>query len=286
MELFTLGEGHYGERDIKEAARAFTGWSIDRETGTFDYRRAWHDYGEKTVLGKVGRLDGDDVLDVLLAKPETAEFITTKLWREFISPQPDRRQVERLATVLRDSRYEIKPLLREILLSDAFWSDANRAALVKSPVELVVGSLRTFDIHPIDLRPAVFACAALGQNPFSPPNVKGWPGGDAWITSSTLLGRKQWIDRIFRGAQPAMMMTASNDMQSNDAKGSGPEQRYRRMLERGMTDYAFDTSHFEGTSAGHVEKLVLATGAVNSLEGLQGADLVRALANDPAFQLK
>ncbi|HEY2629176.1 MAG TPA: DUF1800 family protein, partial [Usitatibacter sp.] len=232
------------------------------------------------------RLDGDDVLDALLANPETARFITTKLWREFVSPEPDRKQVERLAEVFRDSRYQIKPLMRAILLSDAFWSDANRAALVKSPVELVVGSLRTFDIHPIDLRPAVFACAALGQNPFSPPNVKGWPGGDAWITSSTLLGRKQWIDRIFRGAQPAMTMTASNDMASNDAKGNAPEQRYRRMLERGMTDYAFDTTHFDGTSAGHVEKLVLATGAVNSVEGLQGADLVRALATDPAFQLK
>jgi uncharacterized protein (DUF1800 family) len=286
MELFTLGEGHYGEADIKEAARAFTGWSIDRDTGTFTFRRMWHDYGEKTVLGKTGRLDGDDVLDALLARPDTARFITTKLWREFISPDPDRKQVERFAETFRDARYEIKPLMRAILMSDAFWSDANRAALVKSPVELVVGSLRTFDIHPIDLRPAVFACAALGQNPFSPPNVKGWPGGDAWITSSTLLGRKQWIDRIFRGAQPAMAMTASNDMPSNDTKGNGPEQRYRRMLERGMSDYAFDTSRFDGTSAGHVEKLVLATGAVNSVEGLQGAELVRALATDPAFQLK
>jgi uncharacterized protein (DUF1800 family) len=286
MELFTLGEGHYGERDIKEAARAFTGWSIDRDNGTFAYRPLWHDYGEKTVLGKTGRLDGDDVIEALLASPQAAQFVTTKLWREFVSPAPDRKQVEQLATVFRDSRYEIKPLMRAMLMSDAFWSDANRAVLVKSPVELVVGSLRTFDIHPLDLRPAVFACAALGQNPFSPPNVKGWPGGDAWITSSTLLGRKQWIDRIFRGAQPAMTMTASNDMAADDAKANGPEQRYRRMLDRGMTDYTFDASHFDGTSVRHVERLVLATGAVNSTEGLQGPELVRALASDPAFQLK
>jgi len=286
MELFTLGEGHYGERDIKEAARAFTGWSIDRETGTFMYRRMWHDYGDKTVLGRTGNFDGDDVLDILLARPETARFVAAKLWREFVSPDPDPQQVERLATVFRDARYEVKPLLRAILMSDAFWSEANRAVLVKSPVELVVGSLRTFDIHPFDLRPAVFACAALGQNPFSPPNVKGWPGGDAWITSATLLGRKQWIDRIFRGAQPAMAMAASNDAPSGDGKGNAPEQRYRRMLERGMADYTFDSTHFNGTSVGHVEKLVLATSAVNSVEGLEGAELVRALASDPAFQLK
>lgn len=284
MELFTLGEGHYGEKDIKEAARAFTGWSIDRDMGTFTFRRMAHDYGDKTVLGRTGRLDGDDVLDILLARPETATFVSTKLWREFVSPDPDRKEVERLANVLRDSRYEIKPLMRAMLMSDAFWSDANRAALVKSPVELVVGSLRTFDIHPFDLRPAVFACAALGQNPFSPPNVKGWPGGDAWITSSTLLGRKQWVDRIFRGAQPAMV--AASEMQSADAKGNNPEQRYRRALERGMADYTFDTGLFSGTSVGHVERLVLATAAVNSVHDLEGADLVRALASDPAFQLK
>jgi hypothetical protein len=161
-------------------------------------------------------------------------------------------------------------------------------------VEHNVGSLRTFDIHPFDLRPAVFACAALGQNPFSPPNVKGWPGGDAWITSSTLLGRKQWIDRIFRGAQP--QMTAATDMKAvdmkapdtngNDAKGNAPEQRYRRMLDRGMTDYTFDAQHFSGTSVGHVEKLVLAMAPVNSMSGLEGAELVRALAYDPTFQLK
>ncbi|HLX22834.1 MAG TPA: DUF1800 domain-containing protein [Usitatibacter sp.] len=286
MELFTLGEGHYGERDIKEAARAFTGWSIDRETGTFTYRRMWHDYGEKTVLGRTGNFDGDDVLDILLARPEAAQFISTKLWREFVSPEPDRKEIERLAVVFRDSHYEVKPLMRAILMSDAFWSDSNRAVLVKSPVELVVGSLRTFDIRPFDLRPAVFACAALGQNPFSPPNVKGWPGGDAWITSSTLLGRKQWIDRIFRGAQSQPQMMAASDMKADDVKGNAPEQRYRRMLERGMTDYTFDAQHFGGTSVGHVERLVLATAPVNSMNGLEGAELVRALAFDPTFQLK
>ncbi|HUL96957.1 MAG TPA: DUF1800 domain-containing protein [Usitatibacter sp.] len=283
MELFTLGEGHYTERDIKEAARAFTGWSIDRETGTYTYRPAWHDYAEKTVLGRTGRLDGDDVLDILLSRPETAQFISTKLWREFVSQDPDPREVARWADVLRDNRYEVKPLVRAILLSDAFWAPQNRATLVKSPVELVVGSLRMFAIHPFDLRPAVFACAALGQNPFSPPNVKGWPGGNAWIDSATLLGRKQWIDRLLRGTQPAMMAAA--DAPRDETQAGAQEQRYRRALERGMSDYAFDASRVPA-SRERLERLVLATAPVDPVEGLEGAELARSLAFDPAFQLK
>jgi uncharacterized protein (DUF1800 family) len=282
MELFTLGEGHYGERDVKEAARAFTGWSLERETGEYRFRPAFHDFGEKTVLGRTGRLDGDDVIDILLARPETARFVVAKLWREFISPEPNAAEVERWARLFRESRYEVKPLLRAMLTSEAFWSKDNRGALVKSPIDLVVGTLRTFDMRPFDLRPAVFACAALGQNPMSPPNVKGWPGGDAWITSATLLARKQWVDRVFRGAEPAMMKVAERE--TVEARG-GPEQRYRRMLERGMSDYAFDLSRVPGDPA-RLRALVLAADPVNASEGLQGAELVRALVADPAYQLK
>jgi uncharacterized protein (DUF1800 family) len=286
MELFTLGEGHYTEHDIKEAARAFTGWSIDRETGEFTYRRIWHDYGEKTVLGKTGRLDGDDVIDALLARPETAEFITGKLWREFVSPRPDAQEVRRLAAVFRDSRYGIKPLVRAMLTSDAFWAPENRGALIKSPVDLVVGTMRTFGIHPFDLRPAVFACAALGQNPFSPPNVKGWPGAEAWINSATLLGRRQWLERVFRGSDPAPVPM---DMRLAEAKGEGPD-RIRGMLERGMTDYAFDVDRFSSKRKGDsesLERLVLAAPAVTPTPGDAGTlDQVRALVADPAFQLR
>ncbi len=289
MELFTLGEGHYGERDVKEAARAFTGWSLDRETGEFTYRRVWHDYGEKTVLGKSGRFDGDDVLDLLLARPETAQFIAEKLWREFVSPTPDPKEVARWAAVFRDSRYEVKPLLAAIFTSDAFWASENRGALVKSPVDVVVGTLRTFAITPFDLRPAVFACAALGQNLFSPPNVKGWPGGDAWINSSTLLGRKQWLERLFRGSDPAMMAAA----QRTEEPKAAPGERYRRMLEHGMVDYAFDADRFDRSIATHsrddarIERLVLAAEPVNPVpRDLDTAERVRALVSDPAYQLR
>ena len=211
MELFTLGEGRYGEQDVKEAARAFTGWSLDRETGEFMLRRTWHDGGAKTVLGRSGRFDGDDVLDILLARPETAEFVTAKLWREFVSPAPDAAQVKRLAALWRDARYEVKPLMRAMLTAEAFWDEGNRQSLIKSPVDLVVGTMREYDIRPLDLRPAVFACAALGQNLFAPPNVKGWPGGEAWIDAATLLGRRQWLERTFRGGDNLVAMRALPD---------------------------------------------------------------------------
>jgi uncharacterized protein (DUF1800 family) len=185
--------------------------SLDRDSGEFRWRPAFHDRGEKTVLGKTGRFDGDDLLALLLARPETAEFVTAKLWREFVSPSPDAAEVRRLAALWRDARYEIKPLMRALLLAPAFWAEDNRQSLIKSPVDLVVGTMRTYQMRPMDMRPAVVACAALGQNVFSPPNVKGWPGGEAWINAATLLGRKQWLERTFRGGDNLEAMRAMND---------------------------------------------------------------------------
>jgi len=198
MELFTLGEGRYAEQDIKEAARAFTGWSVEPDSGEYRWRPALHDEGDKRVLGYSGNWRGEDVLDILLAEPATAEFVVAKLWKEFVSPQPDAREVARIAALFRASGYQIRVALRELLLSEAFWAPQNRGALVKSPVELVVGTLREFDVRVPDPMPFAFLLRALGEDLFSPPNVKGWPGGDAWINSSTLLARKQFTERLLR----------------------------------------------------------------------------------------
>lgn len=204
MELFTLGEGHYGERDVQEAARAFTGWSLDRDALAFVVRPRLHDDGVKTVLGRTGRLDGNDVLDAILGNPRTASFITAELWREFVSPTPDEREVARIAAHFRASGYDIKTVLRDLFTSDAMFADASRGALVKSPVDIVVGSLHTLRIVPDDMRPYALACAAMGQNLFAPPNVRGWPGGDAWINSGTLLARKQFLARLARAGNFGM----------------------------------------------------------------------------------
>ncbi len=198
MELFTLGEGHYTEQDVKEAARAFTGWSLDGDTGEFRFRRAIHDDGVKKVLGQEGRFNGDDMITLLLQQPATGEFVVGKLWRELVSPEPDNGAVKTLAGHWRAANYEIKPLLRDMLLSDAFWAPENRAVLVKSPVDLVIGSLRQFRFSVEDPAPFAVILRQLGQDLFNPPNVKGWPGGNAWLNTTTLLARKGFLNRLFR----------------------------------------------------------------------------------------
>jgi uncharacterized protein (DUF1800 family) len=198
MELFTLGEGNYSEQDVKEAARAFTGWSIEPETGEFRWRPFAHDNGDKTVLGVSGNLDGDAVLDILLAQPQTAELLVRKLWREFISSTPDEKEVRRIAARLREAGYDMRVGLREIFSSRAFWATGNRLALVKSPVDWVLGTLNTLDVEAPEPAALAFALRQIGQDLFAPPNVKGWPGGEAWINSSTLLARKQMAERLLR----------------------------------------------------------------------------------------
>ncbi len=302
MELFTLGEGHYTERDIKEAARAFTGWSVDRDTGQFMFRRGIHDYGEKSVLGKNGRFDGDQVIDILLAKPETAQFITRKLWKEFVSTTIDSAEVNRLAQIFRSSGYNIATLMRAMLTSDAFYAADNRAALFKSPVEFVIGTLKQFEIDAPNLRPFVIASALLGQNVFSPPNVKGWPGGEAWINSATLLGRKQLIDRLFRNEdRMESMLRDMDDMaaRNGDNPPPGREARQQRQMERQMGGIRWNLDKWAGKFAGNGEsdanvngmrdmtRLVLAVAPQNPpAKSEKPADWVRQLVYDPVYQLK
>jgi hypothetical protein len=150
-------------------------------------------------MGHTANFDGDAVIDIILAQPQTAVYITRKLWTEFVSPEPDPAEVERLAKIFRDGDYEIKPLLKAMLLSPAFRSSKNAGTLVKSPVDLMVGTLRTFDIDPDNPMTLVRYGRQLGQDLFDPPNVKGWPGGDAWIDSNTLLLRQQILQGITRG---------------------------------------------------------------------------------------
>jgi uncharacterized protein (DUF1800 family) len=151
------------------------------------------------VLGKSGNFDGDAVLDILLGQSATAEFITAKLWREFISPEPDKKEVARIARHLHAERYDIRVALRELFNSPAFWDAANRGSLVKSPVELVVGSLRVFGAGDLGVGLVANAPALagqMGQAVFDPPNVKGWPGGQAWIDSQTLGKRREFLTRL------------------------------------------------------------------------------------------
>ncbi|WP_457335541.1 DUF1800 domain-containing protein [Rhizobacter sp. P5_C2] len=269
MELFTLGEGQYREQDIKEAARAFSGWTVDRADWSARLRPRLHDGGSKTLLGRSADFDADGALDQMLAQPAAARFIAGKLWREFVSPVPDAAALGRVAARLRDSGWRIDAALRELLLSEAFWAPAARAALIKSPVELTVGTLRQFEVQLDSMLPIARASAKLGQSLFVPPNVKGWPGYTDWIDSTTLLERKRFTERLFRGVE----MGAGGLRFDADAWLSP------------LGAHA-DREPDAATKA-RIELAVLAAPPVNPLPaGTVGLSMLRALSLDPAFQLK
>jgi uncharacterized protein (DUF1800 family) len=312
MELFTLGQGHYTEQDIQEAARAFTGWGVDRETGTFALRPRLHDDGEKTVFGKTGRFDGDAILDLVLERRETAEFIVAKLWKEFVSPEPDRASVERIAHAFRASKYDLKVALRGLLQTNAFWASDNRGTLVKSPVEIVVGSLRQLGVASDYTLPLAFTVAGMGQNLFAPPNVRGWPGGEVWINSNTLLARKQFLDRIARndaGAPPRMAVATMTEQSSEVNADPAPMMatreatsaeidraaRIARQIDRSTRNLRFEAARWvserDGTTRDEkmdaAKRLLLPITA--QLPAAEDADLTSAVAAtllDPAYQLK
>ncbi|MGI4985836.1 MAG: DUF1800 domain-containing protein, partial [Janthinobacterium lividum] len=222
MELFTLGEGHYTQQDVVESARAYTGWTLDAQQ-RFVWKPALHDAGVKTVLGQTGAFDGDQMLDVLLARPETAVFVTAKLWREFISDTPDATRVARLAGVFRASRYDIRTVLRVIFLSDDFWAQEGQATLARSPANFVIGTVRAFDVRYDTPQFLADTMRGLGEDLFEPPNVKGWPGGQTWINSSTLLARERFVEQLFRSSGTGRPMVSTGSMEMMGPVGStGP----------------------------------------------------------------
>ena len=189
MELFTLGRGHYTERDVQEAARAFTGWAF-RLDGTFAFRRRDHDTDSKTVLGQTGNFDGDQVLDMLLEQRQTAYFITRKIYRFLVNEQsiPNDR-IQQLGDIFYNSGYEIMVLLEAIATAPWFMEPANRGVKIKSPIELWVGLRRTIPLQLDHADGQMLLQRALGQVLFYPPNVAGWPGGKTWIDVSSLMLR-------------------------------------------------------------------------------------------------
>ena len=188
MELFTLGRGNYTELDIKEAARAFTGWSANAQ-GDFIFRRGQHDDGNKTVLGQTGDFDGDDVLDILLEQKQTAKFISKKVYTFFVNEQPDNEKIEWMAERFYNSKYDIAKLMEDVFTSDWFYDEKNIGTKIKSPIELLAGIQRMLPMQLENEESLIVLQRILGQILFYPPNVAGWAGGKTWIDSSTLMMR-------------------------------------------------------------------------------------------------
>jgi uncharacterized protein (DUF1800 family) len=227
MELFTLGIGHYTERDIQEGARAFTGWGFGvkgrrqppanakkpAKNQVFIDNAANHDTGTKEFLGNKGNFDGDDVIGILCSQPRTAQYLTWKLWEWFAYPNPDDELVQRLADPFFRQGLNIKVLLRSIMESPEFYSEKAYRAIYKNPVDFAVTTLRQLgygaqplsnDNYQIDLKPATalrISTKGMGMDLMYPPDVSGWASGPAWVSTATVVERIKWAQIIFDQAE-------------------------------------------------------------------------------------
>jgi hypothetical protein len=201
MELFTLGVGHYSEKDVKEAARALTGWTVTQ--GEFREEESPHDPAEKTILGRRGRWYADDLVHMLLDQPATAEHLAARLCGLFFGAGAvDTAGMHALALHLRERRLDIGWAVETVLRSEAFFAEANLGSRVLGPVEYVVGAARALELFDPAPNPLVLAeyMASLGQRLFHPPNVGGWPEGRAWISTRAAIGRANFAAALLRGA--------------------------------------------------------------------------------------
>jgi uncharacterized protein (DUF1800 family) len=209
MELFSMGVGTYSERDIKEGARALTGYTFRDDE--FVFNRENHDGGRKRIFGRTAEFDGDGFVDGILAQRATGAFMTRKLYAYFVGdladdPREDdpvvRSVLDEMRTTFVRSRYEIKPVLRELFLSEHFYSEPVRGQRIKSPADLVVGGVRELRTPVRDLSALLDAMDLMGQSLFFPPSVAGWPGGRTWINTSTMFVRQNTMAFLLTGRRP------------------------------------------------------------------------------------
>jgi len=282
LELFTLGVGHYAERDIREAARAFTGWVKQdsrggfRDTPAFAHETAQVDEGPKTFLGRSGPWGSSDVVRITLERPEAATFLARKLYRWFVSESgtPGPELIEPLADEVKRHQFAIGPIVGVILRSKHFYSRAAFRQRIKSPVEFSAGLVRTLEVPRPALNPLALAaaCDAQGQELFAPPNVEGWAGGSVWINSGTLLERTNWAADVVWGR-------SENGLTPFDPLAWVAH--YKLSADRAAL--AFLDLLLQAELGDDARRLALDAGRDGSPEGLRKA--LQRLANCPEFQL-
>ncbi|HLX26262.1 MAG TPA: DUF1800 domain-containing protein [Candidatus Cybelea sp.] len=195
MELFTLGVDNYTEHDVRESARAWTGWHVVRRTDAVSFDEDLHDNGTKTFLGHTGNFNGDDIVDIIFDQPQCARFFAASLLNWFVYNDPEPELVDAVAGIIREHRYDLSPVLGVVLSSNVFHGERSYRALVKSPVEFVVGTYKTLGLPAIG-ETAIPALQQMGQRLFFPPSVAGWPGGKNWLTSGTMIERQNFLTRL------------------------------------------------------------------------------------------
>lgn len=251
MELFTLGRGHYTETDVKEAARAFTGWSYDSKTG-FVFKHQVHDDGVKTFMGQTGRFNGDDIIRILLEQKQTARFIAEKVFRFFVHENPDKQKVESMADAFYKSGFELKVLFQQLFSSEWFYDTRYVGNRIKSPVEFMAGIRRFVPLELDNPNSSIVFQQVLGQVLFMPPNVAGWPGGKSWIDSSSLMVRLQ-LPRIWASKEDfKLQMKGDDDVEmGRSAEDMLAARRAKNFITRaGAADWNWEPvwNHYANTS--------------------------------------
>lgn len=278
MELFTLGRGRYGEKDIQEAARAFTGWFVIKDQFKEVLRQ--HDDGTKTVLGQSGKWSGDDVPAILLKQPACAEFLCKKLFRAFVSDThaPSDALIAPLARALRDSDYQIKVPVAMILRSNLFFDPAVRRRRVKSPVEFAVGTIRALEITSPTVQTSALAeaCQRMGQSLLAPPSVAGWEGGAEWINSTAMLARDNVALGLLSQQDQALGQRLDPVNLAAKHKFAARDQRARFFLDLLVQDA------FEPKSR---EPIIQAATAKNADDDTAARNAVRLILTAPEYQL-
>ncbi len=203
MELFTLGVGNYTEQDVREAARAFTGWTRRGFEFSFDPRQ--HDDGPKIFLGRTGNLNGGDIVNIIFEQSAAARFLPRRLFEYFVYMRPDESLVDELAEVFRGGNFDVAPVVRTLLTSNVFYSPRAMRTQVKSPAQLVVGTARLLDLDGGQVSMLIRAMDLMGQALFYPPNVGGWPRGESWINTATILIRYNLSGLVLTGGMPGLV---------------------------------------------------------------------------------
>ncbi|MEH0152621.1 DUF1800 domain-containing protein [Limibacter armeniacum] len=237
MELFTLGRDQgYTENDISEAARAFTGWSFDKK-GTFIIREKQHDQGVKTVLGKSGNLDGDDVIDLLLKNKQTASYISQKWVSYFMNYEGDKKLEKQIADELYRTDYNILAGLEVLFTSREFYHDSNIGRRIKSPIELIASMQRQLHVTITHDQSLLFLQRTLGQVLFNPPNVAGWCDGQDWVDSATLMFRMNLPQLVFKAA---LIQQQDDSFDDNDKfKLKGPLRKLETIWDKASMQKSF-----------------------------------------------
>ncbi|GAA3593648.1 DUF1800 domain-containing protein [Flavivirga amylovorans] len=254
MELFTLGVGHYTEDDIKESARAFTGYSHNLQGG-FVFRKRQHDESIKTFFGRSGNFNGDDIVNIILENKQCAKFICRKMYRYFVNDIIDENHVNEMADVFY-ADYNIENIMRYMMLSDWFYDEKNIGTKIKSPIEFLVGIKKIVPVNFKNPKQLLYIQKLLGQILLNPPNVAGWKGGRNWIDSNTIVMRLKLPSLILNNAYISKAKKGTSDIVAETKK-----QMFKKKFEKRFkteSNWSYFNDQFKNVDISNLENYMLA----------------------------